>query len=35
MMLFFVETPFSDLAIHWSDFKFIWLGSTNKGDIFG
>jgi hypothetical protein len=34
-MLFFVEMPFGDLAIHWSDFKFVWLGSTDKGDIFG
>ncbi len=32
-MLFFVETPFGDLAIHWSDFKFVWLGSTDKGTV--
>jgi hypothetical protein len=30
----FVETPFADSAIHWSEFKFVWLGFTDKGDRF-
>ena len=30
-MLFFVETLFCDLAIHWSEFQLVWLGSTDKG----
>jgi hypothetical protein len=34
VMSSFVEMPFADSAIHWSEFKFVWLGFTNKGDRF-